>query len=108
MGDSQLHLVAGAIEPKWRGDEEYELAPSDRRREGGGVEEVGLEQPQPLRRAGDQPTQQPRLRLVPCTPTSTRIRLRFPNHQAGTHERRDPIHSFRLRRVSPFATRGSS
>jgi len=63
-----LHLGAGGgFEPVWRGDEEDEPAPSDRRREGGGVEEVGLEQPQPLRRArGDQPPQQPGLLLVLC------------------------------------------
>jgi hypothetical protein len=52
------------------GDEEDELAPSDRWRKGGGDEEVGLEKSQPVRRAGDEPPQQPRLLLVTCAQQS--------------------------------------
>lgn len=57
-------LVRGGV-----GDEEDELAAGDGRREAGGVEEVGLEQHQPLRRrgAGDEPPQQPHFPLVPCS-----------------------------------------
>jgi hypothetical protein len=72
-GSAILHLGAGGFEPVWRGDEEDELAPSDRRREGGGVEEVGLEQQQPLRRAGDQPPQQTGLLLVLCRHAVTKM-----------------------------------
>ena len=64
-----LHLVAGGFEAEWGGEEEDELAPGDGRREGGRVEEVGVEQPQPLGRAGDQPPQHPRLLLVSCMAT---------------------------------------
>ena len=65
----KFHLGAGGFEPVRRGDEEDEPAASDGRREGGRVEEVGVEQPQPLGRAGDQPPQHPRLLLVSCAAT---------------------------------------
>lgn len=49
-----------------RGDEEDEVAAGDGGLEGVGVVHVRLEQPQPLRRAGERP-EQPRLLLVRCT-----------------------------------------
>jgi hypothetical protein len=47
------------------GDEEDELAAGDGLLEGDCVVEVGLEQPEPLRRAGERPEESD-LRLVPC------------------------------------------
>ena len=94
---ANFHLGAGVLEPEWCGDEEDELATSDRRREGGGVEEVGVEQPQPLRRAGDQPPQQPCLLLVSCSHQQTNIRIKQPHT-----DEQEPIHTrFAFRRVSP-------
>lgn len=49
---------------RWCGDEEDEPAASDGLLEAGGVEDVRLEQHQPLRRAGETP-QQRGLALVP-------------------------------------------
>lgn len=78
----KFHLGVGGLQPVRRGDEEDELAAGDRRREGVGVEEIGLEQPQPLRRAGDEPPEQPGLLFISCIPPTKTlnptIELNFP------------------------------
>jgi hypothetical protein len=66
LGEMDTNLGAGGFEAEGSGDEEDELAPGDCRRESGCVEEVGIEQSQPLRRAGDEPPQQPRFLLITC------------------------------------------
>ena len=62
----RAYLGAGGVVRHGRGDEEDEVAAGDGWLEGVGVVHVRLEQPQPLRRAGERP-EQPRLLLVRCT-----------------------------------------
>lgn len=64
--DLDPYLGAGGVVRQGRGDEEDEVAAGDGGLEGVGVVHVRLEQPQPLRRAGERP-EQPRLLLVRCT-----------------------------------------
>jgi hypothetical protein len=67
------YLGGGGLVRRRRGDEEDELAAGDGWREAGGVVEVGLEQQQPvgLRADGDEPLQQARFPLVPCSQPPT-------------------------------------